>query len=263
MTSRSSPIRASKSARKASTADGSPTSIPAAHACATSRQKPIRSAGRLRLAAASAMAASSATSTPSPKPLPAEFSRTIRAGAVAAAARAVDLGEDQREAVGEPLDARRHPAAAVRADVDVDEPRREPGRGPKVAGEDLDRASEEVLLGSGEVDEVRGVDRDRMDVERHEPVAEGRPFAGRRRTPAPGRRIVGEHLERRGPDLVRALDRLDHAAAQRQVGAEATSVGKHPRHGTTCGRRASLARSSAAERDYRRPDAVRSVAAEP
>ena len=56
MTSRSRPIRASNSARKASMASGSPTSMPAPQACAVSRQNPTRSAGTPRASRASAMA---------------------------------------------------------------------------------------------------------------------------------------------------------------------------------------------------------------
>ncbi len=77
MARRSSPIRASKSARKASIASGSDRSMPAAQACAVSMQNPRRSRAMPRAAAASAMAARPATSVPSPKPLPAEFSRMI------------------------------------------------------------------------------------------------------------------------------------------------------------------------------------------
>ena len=50
--------------------------------------------------------------------------------------------------------------------------------------------------------------------------------------PAPGRRVVGEDLERVGADLVRPVDGLDHPGPEGQVRAEASSVGKHPRHRT-------------------------------
>ena len=192
----------------------------------------------LRLADASAMAASSATSCRARSRSRREFSSTIIGRGIAALASVPSTSaSDQREAVGEPLRCPPcTPAAAMRADVDVDEARREPGRGPQVAGQDADRAREEVLLGTGQVDEVRGVDRDRIGC--RAPTSRSRkagPSAGRRRAAPPGGRVVGEHLERVGADLVRPVDRLDHAAAERQVGAEASSVGKHPRHGTTCG----------------------------
>ena len=77
------------------------------------------------------------------------------------------------------------------------------------------------------------MDGDRPDAELGESGAEGRPLGRRFLAASPGGRVVGEDLERPGTDLVGAIDRLDHAAAQREVGAEASSVGKHPRHGTT------------------------------
>ena len=108
-----------------------------------------------------------------------------------------------------------------------------PGRRSQVAGEDGHRAAEEVLLRSGQVDQVRGVDGDRPDVELGQAGAERGRLGRWLRATAPGGRVVDEDLERAGADLVGAVDGLDHAVAERQVGAEASSVGKHPRHRTT------------------------------
>ena len=80
---------------------------------------------------------------PSPNPLPAEFSRTI----IAASGRVVDLGQGEREPVGQALRAGRDARAPVRPDVDVDEPAPEPGRGPQVAGEDRTERSKKSSSG--------------------------------------------------------------------------------------------------------------------
>ena len=93
------------------------------------------------------------------------------------------------------------------------------------------------------------MDGDRPDVELDEALAEGGAFGRGRCAAPPGGRVVGEHLERAGADLVSPVDRLDHAAAEREVGAEASSIGKHPRHGTTRMRCDSLVRSFERGRD--------------
>jgi len=77
------------------------------------------------------------------------------------------------------------------------------------------------------------VDRHRPDVQIPEASPEGGLLARRLRASPPRGRVVGEDLQRVGADLVGALDRLDHAAAEREVGAEASAVWEHPRHGTT------------------------------
>ena len=111
--------------------------------------------------------------------------------------------------------------------------RGEARRRAQVMGEDRHRAPEERLLGAGEVDQVRGMDRDRPDVVLDEARAERRQLRGGSVASTPGRRVVGEDLERVGADLVGSVDRLDHAAAEREVGAEPSTSGKHPRHRTT------------------------------
>ena len=191
------------------------------------------------------MPASSVTLVPRPKPLP---------GAVLEhdhrpIGRPVDLGRHEGEPVGQSGDPGRHARPAMRADVDVHVARREPGRGAQVTGQQADRPAEEVLLGTGQVDEVRRVDGDGPDVELDQALAEGRALGRGRCAAPPGGRVVGEHLERVGADLVSPVDRLDHAAAEREVGAEASSIGKHPRHGTTRMRCDSLARSFGRGRD--------------
>ena len=129
-------------------------------------------------------------------------------------------------------DAGRDAGAAVRAGVDVDEPGGERRAPPGArAASTVDRPSRRTSrLGSGEVHQVRGVDRDRRDVVRDE-RARGRPASSRGGVGAtpPGGRVVGEDLERRGADRVGALDGLDHAVGERQVGAEPAAVGEHRR----------------------------------
>ncbi len=109
MTSRSRPMRPSKSARNRSVAAGSDRSIPAAQAWAASRQKPSRSRSMPCARQASAMSASSVTFVPRPKPLP---------GAVLEhdhrpIGRPVDLGRHQGEPVGQSGDPGRHARPAV------------------------------------------------------------------------------------------------------------------------------------------------------
>ena len=142
-----------------------------------------------------------------------------------------------RQAVGEPPVPAATPAAAMRADVDVDEPRREPGRARRSLGEDLDRALVEVRDRAGQVHEVRRRGSRPAGCRARSAARGRRGLVRGRRTPPPGGRVVAEDLERRGADLVRPVDGLDHSARHGQVGAEAASVGKHPRHRTTCGRR--------------------------
>ena len=192
-------------------------------------QNPILRDGRPRAAAASAIAASSATSTPSPNPLPGEFSSTT----IAASGPSSTSASDERQAIGQPFRAGRHAGPAVRSDVDVDEPTGEARRRTQVAGEDRHGAAEEVLLGAGQVDQVGGVDGDRPDVVLRQARAERRQLRRRLLATAPRRRVVDEDLERSGADLVGAVDGLDHAVAERQVGAEPSAIGKHPRHRTT------------------------------
>ena len=174
------------------------------------------------------------TSVPSPNPLPGEFSSAI----IAASGARIDLGQGEREPIGQALRAGRDARAPVRPDVDVDEPAPEPGRGPQVAGEDRHGATEEVLLDPGQVHEVRGMDRDRCDVVLGEAGPERRQLGRRQQSAAPRGRVVDEDLDRAGADLVGAIDGLDHAVAEREVGAKASAIGKHSRHRTTCGGRA-------------------------
>ena len=108
----------------------------------------------------------------------------------------------------------------MRTDVDVDEPGTERWSAAQFGGEDLDGALEEDGIGAGQVDEIGGVDRDRGDVVDAEALDEGRQFDRRRRPTMPRRRVVAEDLDRVRADSVGAVDRLDHAAAEGQVGAD-------------------------------------------
>ena len=101
MTSRSSPIRSSKSARKASIAAGRPRSIPAPQACAVSRQNPTRSGrdvpGRDGLGDRGQLG----DARPEPEAAPGRVLEDDhrRIGGL------VHLGHDEGEAVGQPPDA--------------------------------------------------------------------------------------------------------------------------------------------------------------
>jgi hypothetical protein len=68
------------------------------------------------------------------------------------------------------------------------------------------------------------------DVELTEPLAERGLLPGRLVPATPRGRVVAEDLEGRRADRVGPLDRLDHPAAEGQVGTEPASVGEHPRH---------------------------------
>ncbi len=145
----------------------------------------------------------------------------------------IDLGQRERQAIGQAFRAGRDPGPAVRSDMDVDEPTGEARRRTQVAGEDSHGATEEVLLGPGQVDQVRGVDGDRPDVVLRQAGTERRQLRRGVLATAPRRRVVDEDLERSGADLVGAVDSLDHAVAERKVGAKPSAIGKHPRHRTT------------------------------
>ena len=81
-----------------------------------------------------------------------------------------------------------------------------------------DRALEEVRVGAGEVDQVRGVDRDGAMPCSASRCAEGRELRRRRGAAPPGRRVVAEDLERGRADLGGAVGGLDHAVAERRGG---------------------------------------------
>ena len=190
--------------------------------------EPDRASAMPRAAIASAMAASSSRSTPSANPPPAEFSSTSRAGSGPSSTSARTRAT--------PSASRAVPAAT---DVSRCEPMWtftnravERGRRPQVVREELDRALEEVGLGAGEVDEVGGMDGDRADVPRGEPLAERRQLVGRLGAAAPGRRVVAEDLEGRRADLVGPLDGLRHAGRQRAGGHRAVGRLEAPAHRT-------------------------------
>ena len=148
----------------------------------------------------------------------------------------VDLGKGQRQAFRQPARPSRDTGPAMRPDVDVDEPPEVAGRGAQLAGKQPDRSPEQVIFGAGQVDQVGGVDGDRPDVELDKAGPELGLVDRWLGTAPPRRRVVAPDLECLRPDLVRPLHGLDHARGEREVGAEASSVGKHPRHRTT-GRR--------------------------
>src|SRR5258705_8353750 len=136
-------------------------------------------------------------------------------------------GEAPDHALGDPLRAGPDPRIAMRTRVDVDERRPEAGRHLELATQDLDGPIEEVRVRTGQVHEIRRVDRDRSDVELRETGPEGGLLAWRLDSSAPGRRVVAEDLERRCPDLRGPLDGTDHPGAERKVSAESSAIGQH------------------------------------
>ncbi len=136
------------------------------------------------------------------------------------------------------------PGATVRADVDVDECRPVRLRDAELVGQHLHRALDELVARAGQVDKVRRVDREGDDVVRVEAVPECRQLPRKCGPATPRRGIVGEHLQRGRADLDGTVGCPDHAATQREVGAEAPSVREHRRkrsparglHGPTTGR---------------------------
>ena len=133
-----------------------------------------------------------------------------------------------RHAPGPGLDA----LAAMRPDMDVHVSGAEARRAPQLDGEEVDRSLEEVGIGSGQVHEVRGMDGDRADVMLAQPIPEGRQLLRRLLASPPRGRVVGEDLDRVGADVVGPVDGLHHPAAQRQVGAESSTVRQHGGHRT-------------------------------
>ena len=118
----------------------------------------------------------------------------------------------------------------MRTDVDVDEACPEHRCVTDLGREEHDRTFEEIRVRPGEVDEVRGVDDERCNSEVRETGSEGLVLGRWGSASLPGRRVVAEDLEGRRADLGGPIGRPDHPAAERQVGAEASSVGQHRRH---------------------------------
>ena len=71
------------------------------------------------------------------------------------------------------------------------------------------------------------MDGDRTHPELGQAGPEGRQLRGRLGSPTPGGRVVAEDLEGVEPDLVAAVDGVDHPLAERQVGADPSAVGNH------------------------------------
>ena len=218
MTSRSSPMRASNSARKASMAAGSPRSMPAPQAWAVSRQKPSRWRG-----------------TPARVGGVGDGGQLldVRAQAPAATGRVLEHEHRARRGRRRPRrGVRRMPSATRATPASTPVPRWDPmwtltkrapndGRAAQLAGEDVD--------GRGE--EGPGPARPGCTGTRHGWRPAAMPCTPSRSTKAsqldrrlgpatPRRRVVGPDLERVGADLVRRGRRPDHARGQRQVGAE-------------------------------------------
>ena len=123
------------------------------------------------------------------------------------------------QTVRNPSNARLNSGASMRSRVDVHEPCPELVGVFDLVTHHRDRLREQNIVWSGQVHQVRGVDRHRSNVQ----LDQATPERGRLRwglEPAPpGRRVVAEDLERRGSDLGRPFDDADKPHAHRQMGA--------------------------------------------
>src|SRR6266550_6030607 len=117
----------------------------------------------------------------------------------------------------------------MRTDMDVDEARPEAGRIAQLGGQEPDRAFVELVVGPGQIDQVRGMDDYGVDPVLATPLPERVLIGCRRGAALPGSRVVAEDLEGGRADLLRPIRRLHHSVAERQVGAEASSVWEHRR----------------------------------
>ena len=89
------------------------------------------------------------------------------------------------EAVDKPSQACVSAGSAMRADVHVHEPSSELGGVFQLVAHQADGSSEELVVRSGQVDEIGGVDRDRPDVQLDEPPPKRLRVHAAKRTSAP------------------------------------------------------------------------------
>ena len=81
--------------------------------------------------------------------------------------------------------------------------------------EHFDGPAEEDLVGTREVDQIRGMDCERRDVELGKAPAEGGSFGRWFGSPPPRRGVVAEDLKRRGADFAGAFGDLEKARPHR------------------------------------------------
>ena len=202
-------------------------STPAPQAWAVSRQKPTRRSATPRAAIASAMSASSvdASSRGRTRPRPSSRGRAARPRASSSTS-----ARTRATAVREPRRARRDRRVAVRPDVDVDEPRPE-RRGPPGARCASSSTERSKKSGSGPARLTR------YDAW----IATGPMSRAASRSRNAGSSAGGSARRRQAvglsPKTWSAVAPIswarstafDHAGRQRQVGTEASAVGKHGR----------------------------------
>ena len=207
--SRSSPIRASRSATAASRTAVSVTSTPETYQWHESRQSPSRG----WWSSASWIAASSSVERPIVPPAPAEFSISSQRSSVVSSSSSRSAGTTCSSPASKPAPRceptwKMTPSAPIAAAASSDDAHRR------------DRLLVDHRVGRGEVDEVERVADDALDPGLLAALAEARDRLGRvvRRPPHP--RALGEHLHGVAPDRLGPVDRLPDAAGGRDVGAE-------------------------------------------
>jgi hypothetical protein len=113
----------------------------------------------------------------------------------------------------------------MRTDMNVDEPRLELGCVFELVAHESHGSREKHVIGSGQIDQVRGVDGNGADIQLDEPLSKHGCFRGRLGSTMPGRGVVAEDLQRGCADFCRALHDPNKAEAQGQVRAGPPAAG--------------------------------------
>ena len=113
--------------------------------------------------------------------------------------------------------------------MNVDESRPKSRGVHQLVAQNLDGTVEKDLVGPRQVHQVRGVDRERPDVELGQTLAKSRCFGRWLGSPPPRGRVVAEYLQRRGADLAGAFGDLQEAASHGQMRSRPAATGQlHP-----------------------------------
>ena len=150
--------------------------------------------------------------------------------------------EDPADPLDEPGDPDVRTGPTMRPDVDVHERGAEARSRIELGHEHRHRPFEGHGIRTGQVHEIRRVDRHGSDIERFGALAERRQLGRWGAPTTPGGRVVREDLHRARADRVRPVDSLDHPRREWQVRADAPTVGQHPAV-SAAGRRSCRARA--------------------